>query len=147
MPQDHDEEDEAEDAWIAQERRKIEDYLAREGVDHLGVGEYPAFHVPPCFALWAVQSKKQPEHVGWWAIGGDLPTDYLSRADAGTPREALAAFARIWREAADSMERGERHPTIAIGTPEDWPELGRLLRLRAEFFAELASDDEAWGEE
>ena len=83
----------SEDTWIASQRKVVQEYLEREGVDHLGVGEYPAFHLHPYVAVWAVQSKKAPGWVGWWAISGDLPTDYVSRGKIAHPREALRAFA------------------------------------------------------
>jgi hypothetical protein len=88
----------SEDTWIASQRKVVQEYLEREGVDHLGVGEYPAFHLHPYVAVWAVQSKKAPGWVGWWAISGDLPTDYVSRGKIAHPREALRAFAHHWRE-------------------------------------------------
>ena len=102
-----------------------------EKVDHGGVGEWPAFHVDPYVALWAVQSKRTPGAVGWWAISGDLPTDYISSSDGRHPREALRAISRSWFEVSDFMLRGEQHPTIKIGPPDQWPILGDLLRRRA----------------
>lgn len=133
-----------EDNWIEAQREQVEDYLHVEGVDHLGVGEYPAFHVHPYLALWAVQSKKSPGWVGWWVISGDLPTDYVSSSDGRHPRKVLHAFARRWRELSGFMLRGESHPACSIGTPEEWPELGNLLRRRAEILEKYADDDELW---
>lgn len=59
-----------EDTWIETERQNAEDYLRRQRIEHLGVGEFPAFHVHPYLALWAVQSKNSPGEIGWWAITG-----------------------------------------------------------------------------
>jgi non-ribosomal peptide synthetase component F len=106
-------------------------------VEHLGVGEYPAFHVHPYLALWAVQSKKAPGQVGWWTVTGDLPADYIGSSEGKHPREALRAFARRWREASELMLRGERHPDYSIGTPDQRPELGDLLQRRAEIIPEV----------
>jgi hypothetical protein len=64
-----------EDNWIRSQRKTEEEYLKRQRVDHLGVGEFPAFHVHPYVALWGVQSRKAPGWVGWWAISGELPSD------------------------------------------------------------------------
>jgi hypothetical protein len=135
-----------EDAWVLEQRRIVEEYLCRQKVDHLGVGEYPAFHVHPYVALWAVQSKKSPGDVGWWAISGDLPTDYISSSDGRHPRAALAAFAHHWQEVSGFMLRGEPHPDYSIGTPDQWPKLGDLLRRRAEILADYSADDEFWAE-
>lgn len=134
-----------EDTWVASQRKVVQEYLEREQVDHLGVGEYPAFHVYPYVAVWAVQSKKSPGWVGWWAISGDLPTDYVSRGTITHPREALRAFAHQWHELSSYMLRGEAHPDVKIGTPDQWPELGDLLWRRAKILQTYADDDEIWG--
>jgi hypothetical protein len=134
----------SENNWIASQRMVVQEYLKREGVDHLGVGKYPAFHVSPYVAVWAVQSKKAPGWVGWWAISGDLPTDYVSRGKIAHPREALRAFAHEWRELSERMRRGERNPDFKLSTPAQWPELGDLLRRRAQILRSYADNDEIW---
>jgi len=130
-----------EESRIEEHRKEVEDYLQRERVGHLGTGEYPAFHVYPCVALWAVQSKKSPGWVGWWAISGDLPTDHISSSEGRHPREAMRAFSRHWRDVSASMLRGQEHPDCSIGTPDQWPELGDLLRRRAEILQTYADDE------
>jgi hypothetical protein len=133
-----------EEQWVAAQRKLVEEYLFREKVDHCGVGEWPAFHVHPHVALWAVQSKRTPGAIGWWAISGDLPTDYISSNDGRHPREALRAISQHWREVSDFMLRGEDHPDVRIGTPDQWPKLGDLLRRRAQILQEYADDDGMW---
>ena len=134
-----------EDSWIEAERKHAEDYLREQGVEHLGVGEYPAFHVHPYLALWAVQSKSSPGAIGWWA--GDLPADYISRSEGRHPREALQAFSRHWLEVSGFMLRGEEHPDYRIGKPDQWPELGDLLRRRTDILQQYADDDGIWKED
>jgi hypothetical protein len=133
--------------WIAEQRERVVDYLRSQEIDHLGVGEYPAFHVHPYIALWAVQSRNAPDRIGWWAISGDLPTDYISSAGSPHPRDALREFSRYWRELAEHMLRGEPHPKVAIGKPEQWSTLGDLLRRRADLLHDWASNDGAWNRE
>lgn len=135
-----------ETAWLNAERQRAADYLNAERVDHLGVGEDPTFHVWPYLALWAVQSKSNPGWVGWWVITGDVPSDYIGSNEGRHPREAPLAFARHWSEASAHMLRGEAHPTCHIGTPDQWPQLGELLRARAEILQQYADDDELWRE-
>ena len=135
-----------EDAWIEAERKHAEDYLRKQGVDHLGVGESPAFHVHPYLALWAVQSKASPGWIGWWAVSGDLPADYISRSEARHPREALRAFARQWREVSGCMRRGEPHPDYRIGSSEERSALGELPGRRAETVQAYVDDDAIWTE-
>ena len=137
----------SEDAWIASQRRVVQEYLERERVDHYGVGDVPAFHVHPYVALWAVQSQRSPGWVGWWAISGDLPSDYVSRGKIAHPREALRAFARRWHELSAYMLRGEEHPDVKIGTPDQWPDLGDLPQRRAKILQGYADDDRIWVEE
>jgi len=133
-----------EDIWIEAERKRAEDYLRDQRVEHLGVGDYPAFHVHPYFALWAVQSKSSPGWIGWWAVTGDLPADYISSSEGRHPRQALRAFAKHWREVSGFMLRGEPHSDYRIGTPDQWPEFGDLLRRRAEIIQGYADNDEIW---
>lgn len=140
-------ESQEEEAWIAGERVKIIEYLATHRVDHLGVGEWPAFHIDPYLAVWAIQSKKSPGDVGWWAISGDVPTDYMSGSDANHPREVLSYFSRQWAEVSEFMGRGEAHPDSKIGRKEDWSALGPLLKSRSTLLGNFAADDGLWAEE
>jgi hypothetical protein len=136
-----------EDAWIEEQRKTVEEYLRRERCDHLGVGEYPAFHIYPYLALFAVQSRKAPGWVGWWAICGDLPTDYISSDKSRNPRAAVRAFSQLWLEVSACMLRGEKHPDCSIGPPDRQQELGELLKTGAEILQEYVSWDEMWDEE
>jgi len=136
-----------EDAWIDEQRATIVDYLERQHLGNVNVGEYPAFHVHPYVSLWAVESKACPGSVGWWAISGDLPTDYITCPAYRHPRGALREFSRHWGEIADYMIRGEQHPDGNIGPEERWAELGALLKLRAASLAEMAADEELWCDE
>jgi hypothetical protein len=136
----------AEELWIAEQRSRIAEYLEKENVDHLGVGEYPAFHVNPYFALWAVQSKAAPGSIGWWAVSGDVPADYISAKGLRHPRDAMRKVADEWKEVSTYMLRNEPHPDTRIGRAEDWPELGKLLLSRSEILCEWADNEEIWRE-
>lgn len=137
----------SEKIWIQAERKHAEDYLQEQQVDHLGVGELPAFHVYPYLALWAVQSKSSRGNIGWWVITGDLPADYIPSREARHPREALKSFSMLWKEASEFMLRGQEHPDFRIGKPDQWPELGDLLRRRSEIILQYVNDEEIWTEE
>lgn len=139
--------DQTEDDWIAEQRDTVCAYLEREGVHHRGVGEWPAWHLHPYLALWAIESLVAPGRVGWWAISGDVPTDYVSFTDADHPREAFRHFAREWARVASSMLRGEEPPETVIGTAEQWPDLGDLLKRRCELLRQFAEDDAIWVDE
>ena len=133
-----------EEEWVAQERAKVIAYLSSQKCEHAGVGEWPAFHIDPYIALWAVQSPSSPGRIGWWAISGDLPTDYMSSSSGYHPRDALRHFGAEWWSVAESMRRGEEHPLTKMGKPELWPTMAPLLERRAELLKEYADDDSLW---
>jgi hypothetical protein len=135
-----------EEEWVAQEREKVIAYLSSQKCEHAGVGEWPAFHIDPYIALWAVQSPSSPGRIGWWAISGDLPTDYMSSNSGYHPRDALRHFSAEWRSVAESMRRGEEHSRTKIGKPDLWPTMAPLLEKRAELLKEYADDDSLWEE-
>lgn len=142
---DYDDPD-VEARWLAERRDELACYLKGEGIEHGDIGLEPAWHLAPYVSIWAIESLSNPGTVGWWGISGDLPNDYVSSSEAGDPREAMSAIASLWREAAQFMERGERHPTFTIGTGENDEELAPLLASRAEILLEWANDPEVWGE-
>jgi hypothetical protein len=135
-----------EEQWCDEHRQDIIDYLDRDGVTHGEVGEWPAWHVAPYVSVWAIESLKNPGRVGWWAICGDLPTDYISSVDIDHPRQALKVIAQRWQEISSFMERGQPHPMVSIGSPADWPTLAPLLFKRAELLSDFAEDDELWAD-
>lgn len=132
-----------EEQWC-ERRAEVAVYLQREGVDHGRVGEWPAWHVAPYVSIWAIESKRRPDWVGWWVICGDLPTDYVSAANIKHPREAIRSIAEEWREQARLMATRERPDDIRIGRSEDWPSLAPLLDARASMLLKLANDDSIW---
>jgi Domain of unknown function (DUF4826) len=137
---------EVEAQWFADRRMEVFEYLKGEGVAHGQIGMTPAWHVAPYASIWAVASLASPGRLGWWAISGDLPNDYVSADNLKNPREAVEAIASLWKEAAEFMARGERHPTFVIGTGDRTEELAPLLASRAELLLEWVSDPEAWDE-
>lgn len=135
----------SEEQWIASERQKVIDYLKLQGCRHAGVETSPTFHVEPDIALWAVQSTIHTGRVGWWAISGDVPTDYMSSTLGEHPREALRHFSAVWADVADHMRRGKPHPNLEMGSPAEWPEMAEMLQQRADALA-LYADEEGWDE-
>ncbi len=96
-----------EEQWCMERRAQVIEYLNREKVIHGEVGEWPAWHVAPYVSIWAIESKKSPGWVGWWAICGDLPTDYVSAKSVKHPREALNAFGESWKKQSLLMSKGK----------------------------------------
>ena len=132
--------------WCAEQRLVAAEYLSRQPVRFGDLGHWPAWHVAPYVAIWAVESVATPGWVGWWVISGDLPTDYTSRSGANDPRGALALFARRWEEASKQMERGESHSDTSVDSAAAAPELGKLLMARSRILTTWASDSSLWKE-
>jgi hypothetical protein len=130
--------------WLVEQRGNVQRYLEEQGVLHGSAAFEAEWSVARYVSVWTVRSIAAPDTIGWWAISGDLPTDYLTGQDAADARSALAAFASRWRNVAGYMLRGERHPTIRIGNPHDAHELGDLLQRRAQVLDDWVNDDGIW---
>jgi hypothetical protein len=98
-----------EDAWLAERRKEVARYLANERLEHGCIALEAAWCVAPYVSLWQIESLKSPRRIGWWAICGDHPTDYISANDLDEPREVLRANGERWRKLARSC--GEEFPT------------------------------------
>jgi len=122
-------------AWVAEEYKKIEEYLGREGIDPGGLGAKPVFRFYPYLAVWALEAG--------WAIGGDVPNDFVATAEAGDARTALRVYASRWREVAEMLLSGNPHPRHPVA-PEAAAEEGRLLLGRVDYLGGLAEEDGVW---
>ena len=141
---DYDDPD-VEEAWCDERREEVAAYVEREGLPHGEIGDWPAWHVAPYVAIWAVESATDRGSVGTWVICGDLRTDHVVKAEAADPREAARVVARRWREAAGLMAGGKTHPQLGIGrSPNERRSLAPLLSSRAHLLARWADDDEIW---
>jgi hypothetical protein len=133
--------------WCADQRTEVAAYLAEEELVHGEIGEWPAWHIAPIVSVWAIESKKSPGWVGWWAICGDLPCDYVSADKIKHPRDAVRAIAEGWLEQSELMARGETGADVSIGPPEAWSSLAPMLRSRASSLLEMVNDDDVWTED
>lgn len=105
-------------AWIRQQRASLLRYLADAHVDHTGVAETPAWLVAPYVAIWSIGSKKRPGAIGWWAISGDVPTDFAFSNEIRNARMAMRVFSRRWKKASKRMAAGEQPDGFVIGPRE-----------------------------
>jgi hypothetical protein len=136
--------EEAEERWCAGQRETVIAYLVQQGFSSPSVGEWPAWHVAPIIAVWAIESRSRPDWVGWWAISGDLPTDYTTCRDDRHPRQALRDIGARWIEAGAAWARGQRHERISLGSPQRQEELAPLLEARGKTLIQWAADDDIW---
>ena len=135
-----------EERWCAARREDVAAYLRARGLVHGRIGDWPAWHVEPLVSVWAVESAASPGWVGWWAVAGDLPTDYVTVGTVRHPRQGLRDLCARWNELADCMRRGVPHPTVRFGDPSSWPTLAPLLESRAQLLRAWADDDSLWEE-
>ncbi len=138
---------EFEERWCKQQNARVENYLRSQGVEHGRVGEWPAWHVVPYVAVWAIESRVRPGSIGWWAISGDLPTDYVTAADLEPPqhpRKAAQAFADRCLKLVDAWSKGLDYEGIQIGDRRSREKLAPLLETRAKLLTDFADDDSLW---
>lgn len=130
-----------EEAWCQEQRERIAAYLGSQGLSHGAISEWPAWYLAPYVAVWAVESLKAPGMMGWWAMCGDLPSDYCGfTEECHEPRWAVRHMAANWRKALADMPEGAE--TIGdTGLPAD---LAELLQARADLLLEWVDDDEVW---
>ena len=106
--------------------------------------------VAPYVSIWAIESVGRPEWIGWWAICGDLPTDYISSADVRPPqhpRKALRVIAEQWLKYVKSWNDGRGYENFRIRGDYAPKELAQLLETRADLLIKWADDDSLWEEE
>ena len=141
---------EIEEKWCADQRSVIVAYVKSQNLEHGSIGEWPAWHLPPCVAIWAIESLSSPGWIGWWAISGDLPPDYISSADIEPPqhpRKAMRAISQRWTAQAHAWSNGQDYNGITIGGPLSHEELAPMLLSRANLLLEWSQDDSMWEEE
>lgn len=134
---------EVEAAWTAEQHTLVEQYLTQERVPAVQVARDPAWIVAPYVAIWRVLAARSGQ-PSYWAISGDLPTDFIPADTRPDARTAVAGFAERWQAVARYMARGAQHPTVQIGTGGHGPELAALLASRAALLAQWAASDEYW---
>lgn len=136
-----------EELWCNAQRDIVANYLRSQGVENGLIGDWPAWHVTGCAAIWAIESKVRPGWIGWWVISGDLPTDYCSAADVELPqhpRKAIRALAERWLSHATAWQNGQEPPDFTIAGPHSKIELAPLLKSRAKTLLEWVADDALW---
>jgi hypothetical protein len=150
MPKPNYDDPDVEERWCSEQQKVVADYLRSQKINHGRIGERPAWHVAPYASIWAIESVARPEWIGWWAICGDLPTDYISTAELEPPqhpRKAMRVFAQNWLEVVKALKDGREIENTRIGEPRSHEELGPLLESRAKLLMDWADDDSLWEEE
>jgi hypothetical protein len=134
-------EDPQDAEWVAGQRQIVVDYLVAQRLQHGGVSLEPRWFLRPYLAVWAIRSRANPDVVGWWAISGDVPTDYITCRDEQDPGDVLTEFSRVWKAAAGKMVIGKQLDNCIFRGSDlvRAKELAPLLMKRAEMLEELSA--------
>jgi hypothetical protein len=136
-----------DERWCQEQRANVIRYLDSQQCKYRDVGEWPSWHIAPYVAIWAIESLARPGWIGWWAISGDLPTDYISSADLTVPqhpRNAMRVFSKNWLEMVEVWKKGREVEHTRIAGSTSIAELIPLLVSRARLLADWADDDSLW---
>lgn len=133
-----------EEEWCAQGRDHVEWFLDQQPIEHGRIGEWPAFHIAPHVAVWAIESGEEEDLLGWWVITGDLPTDYFSAMELHHPRQVLAEAAARWQMLLDNVAKGVEDESISLAGLAENPELQEVLRVRIELLKRTFNQEEFW---
>jgi hypothetical protein len=140
-----------EKAWIESARPELVSYIKRSVEECGDIGRVPAFHIAPIIAVWAVESKKHPGMVGFWAFSGDIPGDVITRDwldKKDNPRKALNRMITIWKGYLPHLEIGDSPPGINMGIDgKQRKDMAGLLGKRIEIFSEMVNDDSIWDDD
>ena len=128
-----------EEDWLDEQQDVAYQYMKKTGTNFGSIEHAPSFYLSPYVAVWAVESGKSPNAIGWWVITGDLPTDYVSSSGIGGAREAMSEFAKRWQNSVNVYRSGKKDPSITLNS-----ETADLLEKRAHILMEWASDGSMW---
>ena len=104
-----------------------------------GISDSPALEAKPAWALpfnvvIGKIREQGDESTFFWAIGGEMPCDFIASSVAATPREAARHFALKWQLDAARQRESAGQEALA----EDGRERA------AESLYELVTDDRVW---
>jgi len=105
----------------------------------------PRWFLSPHVAIWAVRSKAKADRIGWWAISGDVPTDYVTCTNEVDEADILFSFSRAWKARGAQMASGIQSAECRIGPVDQAKELAPMLMTRAELLDDFAKSMKSGG--
>ena len=83
--------EEKEDSdFFGKTRGQVLRYLDHCGVSYRSVPQKPDWYLAPHVSIWPVFGVVGGDRPGWFAIAGNLPTDYVNNAESLTGRDSNA---------------------------------------------------------
>ena len=124
----------------------------KNNIDLYGeIPDWPAFYVFPYFAVWAIESKRNPNYVGYWVFSGDIPADVVVRDwndDSDNPRKAMKRLMERWRSYIPILKKGDSPPDVNLGSDRETRiEMAELLEGRIKAIAIWIEDNSIWEED
>ena len=123
--------------WVRTQFQKANRFLAEKGVIPSKVLADESRYLAPYMAIWKMESKR-PSNKTYWAMSGDLPSDFVDVKVAATARDAVRHFSMMWQMQAENLVRSgaTRDATQA--------KFAQLLVSRAESLYRMHNDDKLW---
>lgn len=120
--------------WMRDAYQKAVGFLAQKSIVTESVADSESRYLPPLFAVWKLKSNEQ----NWyWAISGDLPTDYLDSSAAKNAREAIRVFSMRWQLQAESIRQTAQGDSNKI-------KFANMLEMRAENIYGTFENENLW---
>ena len=120
--------------WSRESYQKATAHMADKGVLIDTVSMDNSRYLAPLLAIWKIKSTDKD---WFWAISGDLPTDFMTEEGATDPRDAVRAFSLQWQMKAE---------VIRVNPDADQTQLdfSALLIGRANGLYEIYEQEELW---
>lgn len=101
-----------ENEFLQRARNEVVQYLTHFNVPFSKISLAPDWFLIPYIAIWRVFGERSNTQPGWFAISGDVPTDYVSSSDAHDARQAMRHFSRLWLDASSEVH-DRKSPQLA----------------------------------
>lgn len=118
--------------WVREQYQEATKYLATQGLVTDSVIVEESRYLIPFLAIWKL---KVIDGSYFWAISGDLPTDYNTIDAAPNAREAARHFSLKWQMQAENLRKTN---------DKEKEKFARLLVSRAEGLYDIFGQDELW---
>lgn len=122
--------------WVREQFQCANKYLAENGVVYEAVVTEESRYFAPYFAMWKI---KAMDGEFYWALVGDLPSDFSPVSVAPNAREAMRHFAFTWQIRAENILKDEKVVT-------EQKEYAQMLINRAEGLYGFYKQEDFWNE-
>lgn len=126
--------EEQSNEWMREQFQKANKHLAEHGVLYESVFVDECRYLAPFVAVWKI---KASDGKKFWAITGDVPSDFVGLDAAKTAREVMKHFSLQWQLKAEKLIQ-------AGNTDETGKKYAGLLINSAENLYRLSENKELW---